>query len=153
MQICRAFVLAIILSMLVSGQTGMNSRRPSIGAVEEVLKLSKEYDRATVSGDASVLERILADEYRYIGATGSVFNKADTLKFARSGEMKLQSGRSDEVEARGFGNTVVLTGRWTSRGTANGKAFSDVDRYTSVYVKTNGRWRIVSDHVSNIPTR
>ena len=118
-----------------------------------MLKLSKEYDEATTRGDSSVLERILADEYLYISSNGGVFNKADAVKFSKSGEVKIESGRSDDVQVRGFGDTIVVTGRWTSKGTNKGKSFSDVDRYTSVYVKRNGRWQIVSDHVSSIPQK
>ena len=145
--------LTIILALSALGQTMEKPAKQNSKSEQEVLKLSKEYDEATRRGDSSVLERLLADEYLYISSNGSVFNKADAVNFAKSGEAKLEFGQSDDVRARGFGDTVVVTGRWTARGTNKGKSFSDVDRYTSVYVKRNSRWQIVSDHVSSIPQK
>ncbi|MBA3715387.1 MAG: nuclear transport factor 2 family protein [Pyrinomonadaceae bacterium] len=51
---------------------------------------------------------------------------------------------------RVYGDAAVVTGRWASKGTRKGKTFDDNERYTTVYVKRDGRWQIVSDHTSRI---
>lgn len=112
---------------------------------QELLKANREYDAAIVAGDANVLDRIFADDFVYTNPDGEVKNKAQQLAFARSGDLKLESGQSDDVKVRVYGNTAVMTGRFTAKGQFKGKNLEINERYTAVWIKQNGRWRLIAE--------
>jgi hypothetical protein len=50
---------------------------------------------------------------------------------------------SDETNITIYGNTGILVSRGTSAGTYNGDNFSLYEWSTSVFIKTEGKWRCV----------
>jgi predicted ABC-type sugar transport system permease subunit len=62
---------------------------------------------------------------------------------SRGSAIRLQSNSIDEVAVRFYGNTAVVTGRATPKGTVNGLDFRPSIRYSRVYVKIDGRWQVV----------
>ncbi|MCA1625288.1 MAG: nuclear transport factor 2 family protein [Acidobacteria bacterium] len=67
------------------------------------------------------------------------------MAFARSGDFKLESGQSDDVKVRIYKNAAVMTGRFTAKGSFRGKNIEIRERYTAVWVKKKGRWRLVAE--------
>jgi ketosteroid isomerase-like protein len=96
-----------------------------------------ENDRiqAGVRKDVDAIAAVTADDYVMIDFEGKVRNKAATLERIKSSEIRLQSNSLDEVDVRIYGNTAMVTGRATPKGTISGKDFSRPIRYTRVYVK------------------
>ena len=58
--------------------------------------------------DASALDRIFADEFIYTSTTGALINKAQQLEAIKSGDLKIEFGKSDEVRVRVYGNTFTV---------------------------------------------
>jgi len=59
--------------------------------------------------------------------------------------LRLESGQSDEVRVKVYGNTAVMTGRFTAKGKLIDKNIDIRERYTAVWVKRRGRWRLVAE--------
>jgi reactive intermediate/imine deaminase len=137
------FVIVLTAFQLVFSQAANGKANPKIE--QELLKVNQEYDAAIVAGDANALDRIFADEFVYTTPDGEVRNKAGQLAFARSGDLKLESGKSDDVKVSVYGNTAVMTGLFTAKGQFQGKNLDIRERYTAVWVKQNGRWRLVAE--------
>ena len=57
---------------------------------------------------------------------------------------------TDEVRIRVYGNTVVETGRSTMVGQDKGKVVPRDNRFTRVWVRRQGRWRLVANHYSTL---
>ena len=55
---------------------------------------------------------------------------------------------SEEVQARVYGDTVVLTGRLVTQW-PGGDSKVAASRYTDTYVKRDGSWQVVASHMSN----
>ena len=138
------------MTALLSCHTPYSSGARQSSAEQEILLLSQAYDAATVRGDSVALGRLLADDYVYVSGSGKLSSKADALALTRSKNYKLEFGQSHEVRVRAFGTAAIVTGRWVATGRNNGIPFRDNDRYTSVYIRRDGLWQIVSDHVSAI---
>src|SRR4029434_9473810 len=85
-------------------------------AEAELLKANRAYDEALVRGDAAALDHLYSDEFIYTTFDGEVRDKAKQLAFTRSGDLKLESGKSDDVRIRIYGNTAVMNGRFTAKG-------------------------------------
>lgn len=149
-RILTVAVSAIVITLLVVSQSTNSSANQTSQAEQEVLKLNKEYDEAIVRRDAAAFDRLMADDFSYTSSDGEVVTKAQEMANLKSGDTKLESGQSHDTQVRVYGDAAVVTGRWASKGTRKGKAFDDHERYTTVYVKRDGRWQIVSDHTSRI---
>jgi ketosteroid isomerase-like protein len=46
------------------------------------------------------------------------------------------------------GNTAVVTGAYHEKGTEKGKPYEYRDRFTDVWMNTNGRWQVIASHYS-----
>ena len=74
------------------------------------------------------------------------------LESSRSGGRGWDEARSDDHDFRIYGNTAVVIGRWRARGINAGQPFDYAARYVSVWVKSEGEWRMVSDQSTPIAT-
>ena len=67
--------------------------------------------------------------------------------------LSYQSITTAEVLVRVYGNTAVETGRSTMVGQDRGKAVPRENRFTRVWVMTDGRWQLVANHYSPMTTK
>jgi len=116
----------------------------ALSAEQQIKSLEEERNRAIVRGDASVLERMTADDYTFITLRGELRTKSDIVKGFQSGSFRYQSRQISDLNIRVYGNSAVVTGRSTQQGSENGKDYSGDYRFTRVYVKQNGRWLTVA---------
>jgi uncharacterized protein (TIGR02246 family) len=130
------------------------ARRDQKGSVEQTIRrLDDERIQAQIHADAATLDRIYADDFIGVGPSGTVRTKPQVLSDFTSGELKFQSITTDEVRIRIYGNTALETGRSTMIGEDKGKAVPRDNRFTRVWVKQHGRWRLVANHYSLLITR
>jgi len=118
------------------------------GTVAQIMKLDQERIQAQISADKAALDRLYADDFIGIGPSGTVRTKPQVLADFTSGNLKFQSITTDDVQVRVYGNTAVETGRSTMHGQDKNKAVPVENRFTRVWVKQSGRWRLVANHYS-----
>ena len=70
-----------------------------------------------------------------------------------SGDLKFQSITTDDVQVRVYGDTAVETGLSTMIGQDKGKTVPRDTRFTRVWAKQQGHWRLVANHYSSQTTR
>jgi ketosteroid isomerase-like protein len=85
-----------------------------------------------------------SDDYTFITLRGDLRTKSDIVKGFQSKSFKYDSRTISDLRVRVFGDTAVVTGRSTQKGTEGGKDYSGDYRFTRVYVKQNGRWITVA---------
>ena len=146
-------VLAITATPHALGQK-QSARRDQRGSVEQAIRrLDDERIQAQIHADAAALGRIYADDFIGVGPSGTVRTKAQVILDFTSGDLKFQSITTDDVRVRVYGNTAVETGRSTMTGQDKGKAVPRDNRFTRVWVKQQGHWRLVSNHYSPLITK
>ena len=119
-------------------------------SVEQIIrKLDNERIQAQIHADATALERIYADDFTGVGPSGTVRTKPQVISDFTSGDLRFQSITTDDVRVRVYGNTAVETGRSTMNGHDKGKEVPHDTRFTRVWVKQHGRWRLVANHYSS----
>ena len=151
----RTFVIAVLVFTAGSIALGQkqSARRNSKGSVEQAIRqVDHERIQAQIDANAMVLNRIYADDFIGIGPSGTVRNKAQVISDFTSGDLKFQSITTDDVRVRIYGNTAVETGRSTMIGQDKGKVVPRDNRFTRVWVKQVGRWRLVANHYSPLIT-
>ena len=119
------------------------------GVEQEIRQLDHERIQAQIGADAAALDRIYADDFIGVGPSGTVRTKPQVISDFTSGQLKFQSITTDEVQVRVYGNTAVETGLSTMIGQDKGKAVPRDTRFTRVWVKQQGRWRLVANHYSS----
>lgn len=143
-------VLIVALGPLAVGQTKTARRTQTDRVVERIRKLDQERIQAQIHADAAALDRIYADDFIGIGPSGTVRTKPQVLADFTSHELTFQSITTDEVRIRVYGNTAVETGRSTMAGQDKGKIVPRDNRFTRVWVRRQGRWRLVANHYSTL---
>ena len=125
---------------------------PSGGADSaEIVKLHREWIRAVQQHDPKLLDPILADEF--VAYFPEPVTKQQYVAVARDTSMKVESVTDDElrVHVLGSGGDVAfVTGLATQKGREQGRAGSVQNRYTEVWVKRDGRWQCLVDHVQPV---
>ena len=140
--------LSVALAPLALGQTKSTRRTEAERVVESIRRLDQERIQAQIHADAAALERIYADDFICIGPSGTVRTKPQVLADFTSHNLKFQSITTDEVQVRVYENTAVETGLSTMVGQDKGKAVPHNTRFTRVWVRQQGHWRLVANHYS-----
>ena len=147
----QTLVIAVLVFTVALSPSGKSrARRDSRTSVEQAIRqLDNERIQAQIDADAVALNRIYADDFIGIGPSGTVRTKPQVISDFTSGDLKFQSITTDDVQVRVYGNTAVETGRSTMIGQDKGKAVPRDNRFTRVWIKQHGRWRLVSNHYSS----
>ena len=116
----------------------------AIRAVEE------KWDAANLKGDAAALGTIFADTYISTSPEGKVRTKAEVVGEVKSGDIKYQASKVDDLKIFLYGDSAVVIGRWKGKFVHKGKTVDTVERATDTFVRQSGQWRIVASHASAI---
>lgn len=118
---------------------------PTDPSATDALVTERAFFAALVAGDASSLARILSEDFLLIDVmTGGEIERPALLDAVGSGQLAFE--RIDPIEARVrvYGDTAVITGRTEMRGRFGGAPFGASSRYTHVFVRDGGGWRLSS---------
>ena len=140
--------LAFAATSIALGQRESASRDQKSSVEQAIRQLDNERIQAQIGADAVALDRIYADDFIGVGPSGTVRTKPQVISDFTSGDLKFQSITTDEVKVRVYENTAVETGLSTMVGQDKGKAVPRDTRFTRVWVKQEGRWRLVANHYS-----
>jgi len=56
----------------------------------------------------------------------------------------------DVDRVRRLGDVAIVTGRSVSAGEVDGRAVNVTQRFTDIYVRRDGRWRVVASHGTQV---
>jgi uncharacterized protein (TIGR02246 family) len=121
---------------------------PASSVERAIRQVDDERIQAQIHADAAALNRIYAEDFIGVGPSGTVRTKPQVLSDFTSGTLKFQSITTDEVRVRVYENTAVETGLSTMIGQDKGKDVPRDTRFTRVWVKQQGQWRLVANHYS-----
>ena len=124
--------------------------RPGKELHKEIEALEMQWRQAQLDNDVSVMDRLLADDYVGISASGIIETKAEALALRRAGTLHITQLDLNDLKVRIYGDTAVVTSRADLAGTNGASDISGKYRYTRVYNKRYGQWKIVSFEASRI---
>lgn len=149
----KKLFLATALILAVPAATRAQGRPNPVTADEQsVRKFVEDFATAISSNDAATLDRLTAPDYTFVNQAGTIENK--TVRFApiRSGQLKYQTVKYDQVQVHLFGNTAVVTTRVKVTSTTNGANTSGTFRSTLTLIRPapGGAWRLVASQATTI---
>jgi ketosteroid isomerase-like protein len=108
----------------------------------------RQWAESVASGDASVVERILANDFIGVDPHGRTYNKAKMIANTREGPKLFVSNQLNEVKIRFYGDTAVAQGSeaWERRTGERGRFV-----WTDTWIRRHGRWEIVAAEDLTVP--
>jgi ketosteroid isomerase-like protein len=147
-----ALLLALVFPALVVGQGTSKNKGPQAGGVEQQLKqMEDDWQKATRTKDAAALKRIIAEDWVATDDKGKALNREQYISQTTSNPDVVQSNENTDMQVRVYGNTAVVTGGLTEKGTRNGTAYTDTYKWTDVFVKRGGQWQAVVSQWMKVP--
>ena len=117
-------------------------------ATAAVKAANELYEKALMDGDAAALERVLSDDFIFIGWEGEMTGKAEFIRSATQ-DYDMTSSSPREVAFRQLAPTVVqVTGIWEGDTVADGKTDHSVERFSNIWVRSAAGWRMELEHTS-----
>jgi hypothetical protein len=118
----------------------------SQAAAEKYIKDSAaQWAESVATGDASVLKRILADDFVWIYPNGTriLWTKAEAVADAAAGPGDFVSDHVDDVHVRFFGSTALAQGSesWAQRS-KSGKVTRGQFVWSDLWLRRHGQWQL-----------
>ncbi|GAC1663431.1 MAG: hypothetical protein PVS2B1_22570 [Candidatus Dormibacteraceae bacterium] len=144
--------VALIFMLIALAATASNA--PGATDSVAVANLQHELIDAYIHHDASVLQRILSDDYVFTQDYGGLDTKADVLSsFAAGGDRKIISYVIRDSRVKVYGDAAVMTYAYRSVEAYKGRDDGGDFRVTRVFIRMNGSWRMVAGQETRIAPR
>ncbi len=135
---------------LATEPTSSQAQLPT-DARQQLLDLEKEWVAAEDKHDAAVLRRILDERFVATFGAARTYDKEAFIKLF-GGDVDPTASQTLTYEAVIIdGDTAVLVGTDTARGTRDGTAYTAVYRYTVTYIRRHGQWLALAEHIVKVP--
>ncbi len=142
------FAPLALFAFLLAFPTGA---APVDDSARQVETLERELVGAIARTDLATYDRIVADDYVAIEASGKEILKTEIMAAYRSGTRGYTGLEIFDVRGRVFGDTAVVGARTGGFRREGGRDIPNNVHYIRVYARRDGRWRAVAQKSSPIP--
>ena len=119
--------------------------------IATLTRQAEAWDKAIVRKDRAAIEANMADDFRQIDGQGQVETKQSFVDDLVSTDLVIEPYTVEDFDIRLYGDVALLCGRTRMTGSYQGKPFKSHYRYIDIYVRRDGRWKIVSVQISKMP--
>ena len=116
----------------------------------EIRRVEKELCDAFQKGDAATIERLEDETYTLTNSRAEVTTRADDVADAKKGETRYTEFRNHDTTVRLYGDSAIVLGITSVRGSSGGKDFAADFRFTDTYVRRADGWKIAASHATRI---
>lgn len=137
------------------GETGMAATEGTNDPLEAVARADDAFFAALLDGRGPVIEDLLTDDFLIVEVqSGSVVDRGDFVAAIANGHVTFDASeafRNDRI-IRGYGDVAVVIGRTRMSFTlGDASTFRSASRYTHVFRRVRGRWRMISAQGTAVP--
>jgi ketosteroid isomerase-like protein len=111
---------------------------------QTIMKMEQEMTDGVIKGDISAYDKYVADSAVFTDPGGMLTNKTQAMAMFKAGDLKIESSKIDGMKVQMFGDTAVVTYMSMDKGTYKGRDISGQYRWTDVFVKMGGKWKLVA---------
>jgi len=122
-----------------------------IADAAQLRSISDAWDRAIVRKDEAAIAGNMAEDFRQIDGYGKLETKKSFLAGIIDSKLTIDPYTVEDFEVRLYGDTALLSGRTHMTGKYDGKPFESNYRYIDIYVRRDGKWKIVSVQITKLP--
>lgn len=142
-------MLALTLLTLTLTLNGLALSQTPSKAEQEVNKVLDEWTDISLRSDTAAMERLLSDDFVITYINGYTNSKAEFIGTFKSGARKILSLKG-ERKIRVYGDTALAGGDMTDVSKMGGRDSQLYYRWSSMLVKRQDRWQVVSYHCTSI---
>jgi len=149
-QVLTAVTLAA--TSLASGP----SAEQNVSVDEEIKQLDRAESEAVLRSDLTILDKLWADDFTVNAPNNQVVKgKKEVVELVRSGVIKYSSFVREIESVLPQGDTVIVMGLETVQpvGNAPGAGQTLRRRYTNIWMKKKGQWRLTARHANIVCQR
>ena len=118
----------------------------------EIVALEARLRAAQLAADVAALDALIADALLFTGPDGQLGTKAQDLAAHGSGAVRVRAHEPEELRVRRVGDAVAVVAlRARLAVEVAGSVVRGTFRYTRVWAREGGAWRVVGGHVSPVP--
>jgi hypothetical protein len=126
--------------------------QPPVDEKQQLLDLGKEWVAAEIKHNATALLRILDDKFLASFGAEKPYDKDAFIKHIVSSDVDPTESQSLTDESVIIDqDTAVVVGTDTVHGTENNLPYTQVYRYTVTYIRRNGQWLALAEHLVEVP--
>jgi hypothetical protein len=142
----RAWGLCLGLLMVagVSAAASGDTKADEAAILERIDKACAAFEK----GEPGYLLEFLDESFTLTDTRGQVTTREQNLDEVRKRDPRYDVFRNHNMKVRVYGDSAVVTGITSVKGTSGGKAFAADLQFTDTLIKRGGTWRMVSSHVS-----
>lgn len=136
--------IIVLTTSLVSGQ----SAKQKAAIEQEIRKLDLAHADAVLRGDLAALDKLWTEDFK----VNNPFNEVDKADRIRTGAVTYSSFIREPESILIHGDTVIVMGRETvvPKGNSPDAGKTINRRYTNIWMKRKGKWRLIARHASVI---
>ena len=144
----RLILLAAAVTTIASGSASGQSAKQSAAIEQEIRRLDLAHADAILRGDLAALDKLWTEDF----IVNNPFNEIDKADRIRTGTVTYSSFTRVPEAVVIHGGTVIVMGREEAvpRGNSPDAGKTINRRYTNIWMKRKGKWRLVARHASVI---
>ena len=140
--------LAVIFAVFIPGSVSAQSVKQKAKIEQEIRRLDLAHADAILRGDLPALDKLWTEDFK----VNNPFNQVDRADRIRTGVVTYSSFIREPETVLIHGDTVIVMGREivVPKGNSPDAGKTINRRYTNIWMKRSGRWRLVARHASVI---
>ena len=136
----RSLTLFLLASSLTFSHAQESPEAAKVRALE--MKLMEAYKQRQID----VFAPLLDDDFVITFEDGTVYGKTGYLSYAASTSVRVDAVDMSDLKIRMRSDTAIVTGAYHEKGETKGQPYDDHDRFTDVWQKKEGKWRMIASH-------
>lgn len=141
--------LFAILATWLSVASFANPTSPDVPA--DLAERVRAYDVAQVKGDKAALEDLLADDFVLVNSRGKRETKTQFIADMTKPGFRIEPFVVEEPVELVWSDGAVMAGVARLRGVDAGQAFDVKLRFSDIWAKRDGKWRVIYVQASRDP--
>lgn len=141
----RTCVPLSVCLLCLCGLTASAQESPDVATLRAMeTKWADSYKKRQVD----VLSSLMSDDYVITMEDGSVYGKVGFISHTAQPSEIVDVVEFSDLKIRMHGDAAVVTGSYHEQGESGGKPYDYHDRMTDLWMKIDGKWKLVASHYS-----
>ena len=155
LRLTRTAGMVSLLAVAAAVSFASTPAKPAAGLADTIALLTRQseaWDKAIVRKDKAAIAANMSDDFRQIGSSGDVANKAEFVRDLTSDDITIDPYTVEDFNVRVYGDVALLNGRTHMTGRQEGKPFKTHYIYIDIYRRIDGRWKVCSVQTTRLPS-
>jgi ketosteroid isomerase-like protein len=147
----RFLATGVIVVLSLGGVLAQGNGKAGGTVAQSLMDMENQWAKASKAGNADALAPMLADAFVALDSDGTIHTKTELLD--RTKKAKWVTNEIADMKVTVHGETAIVTGSWTGKGTdGGGKSVDLKERFADTWVKgSGGKWQCLAS--ASAPTK